>query len=53
MSSRKLEHSKPNGKVAYIQRAECDRYVRQNTIRTIEEINQEAAQRIKKGGRSW
>ncbi|WP_439882155.1 helix-turn-helix domain-containing protein [Pontibacter sp. MBLB2868] len=46
-AARKLRHSKPGGKRVYIERAECDRYLRLNTIRRVDEIEEEASAYIK------
>ncbi|MFD2514177.1 helix-turn-helix domain-containing protein [Pontibacter locisalis] len=53
MAAKKLKHSRPNGKVIYIQREYCDQYVRLNTVRTIDEIEAEAALRVNKKGGKW
>ncbi|MBX0334323.1 helix-turn-helix domain-containing protein [Pontibacter sp. HSC-14F20] len=53
ISARKLRHSKPNGKRIYIKRAACDAYMSQNTVRTLDEINQEATLRVNKKGGKW
>ncbi|MEJ8756822.1 helix-turn-helix domain-containing protein [Pontibacter sp. H259] len=54
IQGQKLKHSRPNGKRIYIERAHCDAYMRLNTVRTIDEIQQEAVLRTqKKGGKKW
>lgn len=50
----KLKHSRPNGKRIYIERTHLEAYMRLNTVRTIDEIQQEAVLRTqKKGGAKW
>jgi len=41
-STGKIRHSKPNGKLIYIDRFDADDYMRQNTITSMDDIQQEA-----------
>ena len=45
-SQGKIPHSKPNGKRVYFDRKELDRWLLQNPIRTQDEIEAEAVNRV-------
>ena len=52
-SSGKIPHYKPNGKVIYFERSQIESWLLQNPVKTISEIEKEAASFImlnKKGG---
>jgi prophage regulatory protein len=53
IQNRKLKHSRPNGKRIYIERTHLEDYMRLNTVRTIDEIQQEATLRVNKKGGKW
>lgn len=49
----KIPHYKPNGKQIYFERAQVEAWLMQNPIKTVQEIEQEAANYVvlgKKGG---
>ena len=45
-SSRKIPHSKPNGKVIYFARSKLENWALRNRIKTVEEIDQEVSNNI-------
>jgi len=50
-STQQIPHFKPRGKIIYFDRSELDEWLRQNRVKTTDEIQTEAGNHVAKGGR--
>jgi len=50
-STQQIPHFKPRGKIIYFDRSELDEWLRQNRVKTTDEIQTEADNHVAKGGR--
>lgn len=49
-STQQIPHFKPRGKMVYFDRSELDSWLRQNRVKTTDEIESEAVKHLRKGG---
>lgn len=49
-STRQIPHFKPRAKLLYFKRSELEKWLMQNRVLTVEEINEQAANHCKNGG---